>query len=89
MNKVSPTCERDLTISLLGKKVRLPVADKGVENVCRLESLKNLNKFAGSSAGHLFKGRLQLHKDENGIQVIVKGEIVGVISEDLFKNLLS
>ncbi len=88
MKKISLAGQRNLTIDFLGKKVRLAVSEQGVENVCRLETIKNLDKFAVSREEHLFKGRLQLHKDETGIKVIVKGEIVGIISEDLFKNVL-
>ena len=73
MKKVSLTDLHDLAIQFLDKKVRLAVSGDGVENVCRLETLKNLNKFAASSGGHQFNGRLQLHKDETGIKVIVKG----------------
>jgi hypothetical protein len=76
-----------LAITVSDKKVRLVVTNDGVENVCRLQTLKNLKDFADLTNGYLFKGRLQLHKNRTAVQVIVKGEIVGVIREESVKNL--
>ena len=72
-----------------GKRVRLIVYNGGVENVCRKESLKKLEDFAQSGDNHLFKGRLQLFKDEVGINVDVKGKIVGRIPTADFINYLN
>jgi len=69
-------------------KVRLVVYNNGVENVCHKSTLKNLRQFIQSGDNHLFKGRLQLYKDEVGISVMVKGNIVGEISMEDFTNYL-
>lgn len=44
-------------IETVGKKLRLVVYVAGVENVCRLETEKNIKKFIKSSDARLFKGR--------------------------------
>lgn len=70
------------------KKLRLIVYNNGVENVCHKSTFKNLSQFIQSSDNHLFKGRLQLYKDEVGVNIMVKGSIVGEISLPEFKNYL-
>ncbi|WP_428328769.1 hypothetical protein [Mucilaginibacter sp.] len=79
---------QDFAIELLEKQARLIVYNNGVENVCRKERISKLKHFAQSTDDHLFKGRLQLHKSEVGIAVIVKGEIAGFISAEAFMNNL-
>jgi hypothetical protein len=44
------------TIEPIGKKLRLMVSYQGVENVCRLETEKNLKKFIGRAMGLLEVG---------------------------------
>ena len=68
-----------------GKRLRLVVYKAGVEKVCRLETRKNLEKFLLGDENHLFKGRLQLAKTADGVNIVVKGEPVGVIGG---KNLM-
>jgi len=72
-----------------GNKVRLVVYQSGVENVCRKEVVKKLEKFTQLNEAHLFKGRLQLQKIETGITVIVKGQPVGIINEKAFAEMLN
>ena len=72
-------------IEPIGKRVRLVVFLAGVEKVCRLETRKKLVKFMLSDENHLFKGRLQLAKIAGNINIMVKGEPVGVIGG---KNLM-
>jgi hypothetical protein len=69
-------------------KVRLVVYNNGVENVCRKSTFKNIMNFIQSGDNHLFKGRLQLYKDDAGISIQVKDKIVGEISTDDFINCL-
>jgi hypothetical protein len=71
-----------------GKKARLVVYKGGVENVCRQETLKNLTKFIQSDENHLFKGRLQLHKSPGGINVMVKGDLIGTLGDEVFADYL-
>ena len=75
-------------IEPVGKKLRLTVFQAGVENVCRLETQKNLEKFARSGDGRLFKGRLQLQKDLHTINVLVKGKTIGAINNERFIKLI-
>ncbi|MCR8557938.1 hypothetical protein KXD93_09810 [Mucilaginibacter sp. BJC16-A38] len=72
----------------LEKKARLVVYNNGVENVCHKSTLKSLVQFIQSGDNHLFRGRLQFHKDEVGINIMVKGNIVGEISLPKFTNYL-
>ena len=63
-------------------RVRLIVYKRGVENVCRKENVGRLQQFLKSGEGHLFKGRMQLHKNALGVSVMVKGELVGVLNNE-------
>ncbi|MEO6980262.1 MAG: hypothetical protein ABI113_17855 [Mucilaginibacter sp.] len=69
----------DLAVENTDKKARLVVYNNGVENVCRKSTLKNLAAFVQSGENHLFKGRLQLHKVNGGINILIKGSKVGEI----------
>lgn len=72
----------------LGKKLRLIIFEKNEELVCRKETIKNLQQFLSAERAHLFKGRLQLSKNDNIIEVLVKQNSAGVISSDTFKKVL-
>ncbi|WP_295793281.1 hypothetical protein [Mucilaginibacter sp.] len=78
----------DLAIENTGKKARLVVYNNGVENVCRKSTLKNVAAFMQSSDNHLFKRRLQLHKANGSINIMVKGSKVGEISIPGFLDYL-
>ncbi|HVW97966.1 MAG TPA: hypothetical protein VHA56_18490 [Mucilaginibacter sp.] len=69
-------------------KLRLVVCYGGVENVCHKTTSKNIAKFLQQSEDHLFKGRLQLHKKNELIEIFVKGHKVGEIPSSYFKNNL-
>lgn len=71
-----------------GKRARIIVYKDGVENVCRMESVKNLEHFIRSNEKRIFKGRLQLHKNPAEIEVEVKGKIGGKIKIEDFTNYL-
>lgn len=71
-----------LEVEPAGNRVRLVVYNGGVENVCRLESVKNIISFIRGNDIQLFKGRLQLHKADGGIAVVVKGQLEGEILVD-------
>lgn len=70
------------------KKLRLIVYINGVENVCRKSTKKELSSFIQSNEDQLFKGRLQLIKDEVGISIWVKGKNEGEISAADLLNYL-
>ncbi len=70
------------------KKLRLIVFKDGLENVCRKEILKNIVAFLSLPNGQIFNGRLQLIKENTTIQIQVKGDIIGAITETDFRNIL-
>ena len=74
------------TIERTEKRVRLIVYKGGVENVCRMETFKNIERFILSDEDRIFKGRLQLHKNVAGIGIIVKGKLTGTINAKEFLN---
>ncbi len=76
------------TIERTEKRVRLIVYKGGVENVCRMETFKNIERFILSDEDRIFKGRLQLHKNVAGIGIIVKGKLTGTINAKEFLNCL-
>jgi hypothetical protein len=88
MNLIALNDDYQLAIGAVGKKLRLMVFQAGVENVCRLETQKNLKKFAFSGDGRLFKGRLQLQKDLHAINVLVKEKTIGAINNERFIKLI-
>jgi hypothetical protein len=71
-----------LTLERYEKRVRLIVTSNKTELVCRKESFQNLEQFLQSGQQHIFKGRLQLYKDSEDVQVEVKGEILGKVPAD-------
>jgi hypothetical protein len=76
------------TIERTEKRVRLIVYKGGVENVCRMETFKNIERFILSDEDRIFKGRLQLHKNVAGVGIIVKGKLTGTINAKEFLNCL-
>lgn len=70
------------------KRVRLVVYKSGQEYVCRKENLSKLERFINSDECRIFKGRLQLCKNIDGIGIEIKGKFVGVISINDFENYL-
>jgi hypothetical protein len=88
MNVIKLDNEHSFAIENLDKQVRLVVYNKGVENVCRKSTLKNIAGFIQSGEDHLFKGRLQLKKMAEGIGVVVKNSLVGEINKEDFINCL-
>jgi hypothetical protein len=70
-------------------RVRLVIYKDAQEYVCRKEAFPVLEKFTATSTDHIFRGRLQLHKDAGEIHVEVKGEILGSIPVNQFKKKLT
>lgn len=70
------------------KKVRLVVLQADEELVCRKETIKKLQQFLSVKQAHIFKGRLQLSKNEDVIEVLVKQNSAGIISSNTFKKVL-
>ncbi len=70
------------------KKVRLIVIKDGDEYFCRKETLGNLKKFLLADESHIFKGRLQLIKKQNTINIQAKGDLIGAISTKDFSHII-
>lgn len=60
-----------------GKKLRLVVLREGEEWVCRQTNSKTLRNFLATPHSALFKGRLQLHKIQEYLAVVVKERVLG------------
>lgn len=61
----------------------------GVENVCRKSTIREPVQFIRSDEQRLFKGRLQLVGEINGmIAVEVKGKVAGVVPAKDFLSVL-
>lgn len=77
----------NFTIEPYEKRLRLIVFKDGLELVCRKENSKNLVAFLSLNKGQIFKGRLQLIKENTTVKILVKGQVIGSISEMDFRNL--
>ncbi|MEE1944437.1 hypothetical protein VRU48_04910 [Pedobacter sp. KR3-3] len=62
-----------------GKNLRLVVLTGDEEWVCHKTNGKTLKKFLTEPDSTLFKGRLQLHKMNDHITVLVKEQAIGHI----------
>jgi hypothetical protein len=69
-------------------KVKLIIIRNNEEYVCRMEMLHKLKEFTELKEARIFRGRLQLFKEEGLINVIAKGEVAGIIDEDSFTRCL-
>lgn len=72
-----------------GKKIRLVITEADEELVCRKETLKNLQHFLAQEQAHIFKGRLQLHKINDAIEIIVKDKPIAIISSASLEKILN
>lgn len=70
-------------------KIRIVVLEDGIESVCRKETLKNLKRFLTSKETKIFKGRLQLHKINDAIEIIVKDKPIAIISSASLEKILN
>ncbi len=70
------------------EKLRLVIFKNDEEYVCRIESKKKLHQFLEENDARLFKGRLQLIKNQDDIAIQVKGRILGELSIEAFRELL-
>ncbi|MFD0941192.1 hypothetical protein [Pedobacter boryungensis] len=77
-----------LSIESLGKKVRLIISELDTELACRKETIKNLERFLIEYEAKIFKGRLQLHKYNEIIEVVLKSKPIAVISSSDFKSII-
>src|SRR5476651_309872 len=69
-------------------RVRLIIYKSGEVYVCRKESIYKLKQFLALGEGRAFKGRLQLVKHGDVIDVEVKGKAVGSVGFVEMEKLL-
>lgn len=80
MKKIALSDQRELALERYEKaRLRMIVLRNGEVWVCRKESFSKLKQFMQHNHAHIFKGRLQLTKHLNQINVTVKGENIGMI----------
>ncbi|WP_231424280.1 hypothetical protein [Pedobacter sp. Leaf250] len=89
MGTINLQSDFKLSFEKLPRTIRLIVSKNNEEWICRKEKLKNLYSFAEVDQEHLFKGRLQLLKSDGKINIQVKDELIGAISNEAFKEALS
>ena len=77
-----------LTLEPQDKKVRMIVSATEGELACRKESIGQLKKFLATTEGTIFKGRLQLSKHGDVIEVIVKNRSIAVVATSVFEQAL-
>ncbi len=77
-----------LSFESLPHAVKIIVSKDDEEWVCHKEKLKNLFSFLEMDIAHLFKGRLQLFKLGDRIDIQVKNIIIGSISKKTFVEVL-
>ncbi|TSD65992.1 hypothetical protein FFF34_000915 [Inquilinus sp. KBS0705] len=71
------------------KKIRLVLTNGDHELACRKETASKMLSFLTSANEVLFKGRLQLRKnDDDTLTVALKGAVAGTISIAAFKKEL-
>ena len=71
------------------KKVVIAILEADVMLACRKETLGNLKKLMSLTEGRIFKGRLQLSKHGDIIEVIVKNTSVAVLGSSVFEQALN
>ncbi|MCZ4222708.1 hypothetical protein [Pedobacter rhodius] len=89
MESIDLQTDLKLSFEKLPHNVRLIVLKNDKEWVCKKEKLGRLFYFAEADEEHLFNGRLQLFKNEHKINIQVKNEFIGTISNETFKQVLS
>jgi hypothetical protein len=71
------------------KKLRLVLTDGFTELACRKDTPGKLRRYLTNGESALFKGRLQLHKSNGNIAVVLKNTIVGLVPVATFEKLLN
>ncbi|KQR67533.1 hypothetical protein [Pedobacter sp. Leaf176] len=89
MESISLNNNFKLSFEKLPHTIRLIVSKNNNDWVCRKEKLINLLAFAEVNKDGLFKGRLQLLKSDDRIDVQVKSELIGSVSNEAFRKVLS
>ncbi len=88
MGSIDLNDEQELLLEGSAAKLRLVLLESGVEQACRQSSLRELTSFLAESETALFKGRLQLHKQDDQLEVWLKNSAVGRFSKQEFEEYL-
>ena len=88
MESISLVENFKLSFEKLSHTIRVIISKNDEEWVCRKEKLKKLFLFTEVDKEHLFKGRLQLLKSDGKIDIRVKNELIGTVSDEAFKEAL-
>lgn len=78
----------ELALEPLGDRVRLVIVKDDKELACRKEYVKNLQRFLIGDEEKLFKGRLQLFKFKDEVEIILNKITIGKISLSNLKAYL-
>jgi len=78
-----------LGVEAENKKLRLVVFNNGEEYVCHKTTTGEFTKFIKGDTEQLFKGRLQLLKNNDNILVKIKGNVEGVVNGEELGRLIS
>lgn len=70
-------------------KLRFVVYANKEEFVCRIETIKNIEQFIQAKEARIVKGRLQLYKISNKVNVEVKGNRIGSITVQQLKQMIT
>lgn len=70
----------ELALEPLGNRLRLIIVKDDKELACRKEYVKNLQRFLMGDEEKLFKGRLQLFKFKDEVEIILNKMPIGKIS---------
>lgn len=70
-------------------KLRLIVLQNKKELACRIETYNNLDQFLQTKEARIFKGRLQLQKVNEEINIELKKEIIKTISVLELKQMIN
>ena len=89
MQRIALNDRLTLSFEPFGKKVRLIVATKDQELACRKETIKNLLSFLKLGETNIFKGRLQLNKHGEVIELNVKNKPIALVSSKDFEQILN
>lgn len=78
-----------LAFEPFGKSVRLVLSAGNEELVCRKETIKKLQAFLKLEENHIFKGRLQLDKHGDIIELQLKNKPTALVSVKDFEQILN
>ena len=84
-----PLNQYQLKIERFKNRIRIVVLHEAQEIVCRKETEKNLMNFLHNNDESLFKGRLQLMKDDSFVTILVKSIVVGKVTKADFIHLIN